>query len=829
MNTVFLAPAVVLLAGATAGSEVRYFDIAEQPLASALLQIARQGNVNILASERLTRGHSAPAVRGSMTATQAVERVLANSGLDYRVTRDGTVVIFRRKSAARPTPPKPASKPRPRVAKTVPAPPPLPVKDIVVQAQRRSENAQEIPLALTAFEQETMSLAGVHKAFDLQQLDSSLVISAQSGAIIPFLRGIGNPASATPGNESSVPVYIDDVYLARLYPPYLTLDHVDRVEVLKGPQGTLFGRNSTGGLIQIFTRDPGREPEFDTELELANFQTVTGKAYVAGPLGEQAAANLSVSVRNQGEGWGRNLFTGKDAYSTDYYVLRSKLLWTPTETTTIRLSGLYVRENSSVGTVQGGGFRKYPRGMPPDYDQPFDQPEGFYDIATNFPTIRKHRGWGVTLKIDRTFDFAELSSISSYRKSKDPWTSEGDHTPYPWLQYTLPVTDRQLTQELQLKSRPGSAISWILGLYYMDALASIDPTSITGEAVTRNGIDSLNLVARQGITSKAVYGQATFPLGSEKDHLTLGMRYTSDRVHGAGDQYVIDSATGERNFIAEHIDDVSKFDQVTYKIAFDHKLADEIIAYGWYSRGFKSGTYNLLPLELPALNPEKVDAFEIGMKAALLDERLRINLAAFHNNVSDPQVQIVKNVGGVATNQYVNAERARSRGVDFSVRFSPSPGLALRMTGQYLDSRFLRFRNAPFNAPNFAPPYGVTTTSGDASGNQTPNSPHTKLNAGFTYRFDAGPAELTVDGNLAYRGSFKWEPDNFITEPALTLLNASVTAEPENMPGWSLRVWGNNLTNQKYLGNMLTQSGPVGFMASPAEPRTFGLAIRYRN
>jgi iron complex outermembrane receptor protein len=362
----------------------------------------------------------------------------------------------------------------------------------------------------------------------------------------------------------------------------------------------------------------------------------------------------------------------------------------------------------------------------------------------------------------------------------------------------------------------------------MDVLASIDPTSITGEAITRNGIDSLNLGARQSILSRAVYGQATFPLGSEKDHLTLGIRYTNDRVHGAGEQYVIDSATGKRRFIADHIDDVSKFDQITYKIAFDHQIGDEIIAYGWYSRGFKSGTYNLLPLELPALNPEKVDAFELGMKAALLGGRLRINLAAFHNKVSDPQVQIVKTVGGVATNQYVNAERARSRGVDFSVRFGPSPGLVLRMTGQYLDSRFVRFRNAPSNAPNFAPPYGVTTSSGDAGGNRTPNSPGSKLNAGFTYRFDAGSAGMTIDGNIAYRGSFKWEPDNFITEPALTLLNASVTIEPENMPGWSVRVWGNNLTNQKYLGNMLTQSGPVGFMASPAEPRTFGLAIRYR-
>ena len=823
MSASLFGPAIVLFAAAGADTEVRSFDIAEQPLSTALLQIARQGDVSILASETLTRGRTAPAVRGRMTAQQAVERALANSGLSYRIAADGTIVVIRSQAAKH----KARRKPVRRTA-TRPAPPPLPVEDIVVRAQRRSENAQDIPLSLTAFEQETLDLAGVRKAFDLQQLDSSLVISAQSGAIIPFLRGIGNPASATPGNESSVPVYIDDVYLTRLYPPYLTLDHVDRVEVLKGPQGTLFGRNSTGGLIQIFTRDPGQELELDTELGLANYQTITGKAYISGPLSENLAANISVSVREQGEGWGKNLFTGKDVYSTDYFVLRSKLLWNPAPRTTVHLSGLYVRENSSVGTVQGGGIEGFPRGLPPDYDQAFDQPEGFYDIATNFPTIRKHRGWAGILKIEQEFDFADFSSISSYRKSKDPWTSEGDHTPYPWLQYTLRVADHQLTQEMQLKSKPDSAISWIVGLYYLDAVASINPTSITGEAVTRNGIDSLNLVARQAIQSKAAYAQTTVPLGKSDTRLTLGIRYTNDRVHGTGDQYVIDSSTGDRVYIADHIDDVSKFDQITYKVALDHKFTGNVIGYAWYSRGFKSGTYNLLPLELPALNPEKVDAYEIGLKAKLLGGRLRLNISAFQNDISDPQVQIIKNVGGVATNQYVNAESSRSRGMDFSAKFSPSPGLVLRMTGQLLDSKFIRFENAPINFPNFAPPYGVVTIQGDASGNKTPNSPGTKLNGGFTYRFRSSGAELTLDGNVAYRSGFKWEPDNVITEPALTLINASITIEPDNMPGWSLRIWGNNITDQKYLGNMLTQSGPVGFMASPAEPRTFGLAVRYK-
>lgn len=819
-----------MAAGASGAEQVRAFDVAPQPLASALLEIARQGDIDILAAEDLTQGLRAPGIHGRMTARQAIERVLRTSGLTFRIAPDGTVVVARRPPVAPPARetlrPRPAGE-VPRPVSRTPAATTAPAEDIIVRAERRSEDARDLPISISSFDGDTLARAGVQKFMDLQQVDPALVTSAQSGAIIPFLRGIGNPASSTPGNESSVPVYIDDVYFSRLYPAYLAFDNIARAEILKGPQGTLFGRNATGGLIQIFTRDPGSTPELDAELGQANYRTRTGSVYLSAPLTGTLSANLSGSFRSQGTGWGRNFATGGDAYFTGYRFLRSKLVWMPGAETTLRLSGFHVSERSSTGTVQGGGFAQFPRGLPPDYAAAFVLPRGFYDINADFPTVRHHKGWGVSLKLEQGLGFADLASISFYRHAKDPWSSEGDHTPYPWLQYQLDVADREITQEFQLKSRSGSPVKWIMGFYYMDAEAGINPTAITGEAITRMGYSSISLKGRQTIVSRAGYAQATLPFNTGRTHLTAGVRYTRDRVHAVGADRAIAAGTGESIALRPGINDTSRFGRMTYRLALDHRLSGGSLAYLSFSRGFKSGTYNLLPLELPALDPERVDAYEAGIKAAILDDRLRINLAAFWNDIKNPQVQIVKNVGGVATNQFVNAERSRSRGLEFSAFYTLSDHFGLHVAGQVLDSRFERFHNAPINVPLQVPPFGVVTTTGDASGNRTPLSPRFKLNLGASHSAQVGSISLRVDGNLSHRSAFKWEPDNTITQPQLTLLNASVTLRPDALPCWSMRLWANNITARRYHSNVLTQTGPVGFMASPAEPRTFGMTLRY--
>ena len=517
---------------------------------------------------------------------------------------------------------------------------PAGLQEIIVTAQRRSQNLQDVPVAVTAFTGEALETKGIFRVSDLQQADSSLFVSQMSGVVVPFLRGVGNPGASTPGNEASVPVYIDDVYYSRLASAYLELANIERVEVLKGPQGTLFGRNSTGGLMQVFTRDPGQTTDLSATLGYANYDTISGKLYAATPLGEGVAAGISFSGLNQGNGWGKNLFTGKDTYRRKFYNIRSKVVFEPSDTTKIRLSGFYTYQRQNQGNsvnIYPGTTRGYPLGSPLEGTQYF-QPPGFFDIYENTEIFHRLRGWGGSIKIDQELGFADFTSITSYRKAKEFLSYEGDHTELNWLAFPIKIGDRQITQEFQLKSLSSSKISWILGMFYMNSRTDVN-VAINGDALTLNGLASQNIASQQRIESLAPFAQATFPVVDDKTNVTLGLRYTKDRV--VGDGHVSLTPLVGADIPAGSFHQVANFDKWTYKVSVDHKFTDDIMAYATWSRGYKSGTFNTIPLAAPPTNPETVTSYEAGLKMTLFERRVRANFAVFRNDIKDPQVQLV--------------------------------------------------------------------------------------------------------------------------------------------------------------------------------------------
>ena len=706
----------------------------------------------------------------------------------------------------------------------------LGLEDIVVTAQRRGQNLQDVPVAVTAFKGESLLERGIARAMDLQQVDSSLNITMQSGVIIPFLRGVGNPGASTAGNEASAPIYIDDVYYSRLAPAYLELANIERVEVLKGPQGTLFGRNATGGLIQIFTRDPGQKPVVDATVGYGNYQTYSGKLYLSTPLSDDVAIDLSAVGSDQKDGWGRNFTLNKDIYRNKFYNIRSKLVAQLTDTTKVRLSAFYAYQNTDVGTATT--LYRGTRGLPPTYTTQFIPPPGFFDSVSDFPSLFRNRSYGGSLKIDQELGFADFVSISSYRRGKELYKSEGDHTHLDFLNYTLQVRDREITQELQLKSGSGSKINWILGAFYINSKQGFSPTSIGGGALTGgpgnpSGILTQNLYGLQTINSYAGFGQATFPVADEKTNITLGLRYTKDYVKGFG-RTTLTAANGTEFPIAPDYRQKVNFNKLTYKAVVDHKFTPDIMSYVSFSRGYKSGTFNTLPLDSPPTRPETVDAYEIGVKASLFDRRVRSNIAIFQNDVRNPQVQLIKNVAGIASVQFANAEKARTKGVEFDTTAILADGLTLNLAGQYLYARFIDFKNAPFSTPLTTAPFGLSPAfPGDASGNRMPQTPKYKINLGLTYETQTDIGGFTVSGNMAYRSNFKWDPDNVATEPALTLFNASIIFKPAFNENLSFRVWGANLTDEHYFSNQLTINSSVGYTGSVAPPRTYGVEVRY--
>lgn len=704
------------------------------------------------------------------------------------------------------------------------------LRPVIVTAERRKENMQDVPVTVAAFSPRTLKNFAISKVENLQEVDSSLSISAQSGAVIPFIQGIGNIASQTPGNESSVAVYIDGAYYTRLYAADLALpaDDIKQVEVLKGPQGTLFGRNATGGVIDIITRDPGQRPAFDVRVGYGSQNTWKGQMYAAGPISKDLAINLSVDGQRMQDGFGRNLYDGKPAYYNDFLTARTELKWTPTNSTVVRWSNEYVYNNSSIGTVQGGLPKGYTRGLPPNFTQQFVPPTGFYDVNVNFDTARRHRGYASTLQVNQGLSFADFESISFYRKAREPWTSEGDHTYEPWLQYVLEVQDNEFSQEFQLKSKPQSPVKWIFGLYYLDTHAAYNPTTITGDAITLSGLKSIVYLGRQTIVSKAAYSQATFPLFSKTTNGTVGIRYTKDNVMGFGENYAYAPGSSQAIFLAPNYRNGASFSRVTYKVAADHHFSRNVMGYVSYSTGYKSGVFNLLPLDKPAVPPETVNAYDVGVKTTLAQGRVRFNISGFWNDIAHFQTNVVQVIHGVATVQLANAEKARTRGVEFSLDALAARGLTLLVSGNYIDARFVKFDNAPIVTPIYSAPYGLLPGSGSASGNRLPQVPDWKFNVGINYEFDTKVGLWSISPIVSHRSGFPWEVDNVAKAPSLTLVNATIEFQPSNMRHIYFRLWGKNLTGVEYYDNVLSQTGPAGYLASPAPGRTFGVEFGWR-
>ena len=341
--------------------------------------------------------------------------------------------------------------------------------DIIVTAQRRAERLQDVPIAITALTSDQLAASGVTDVTKLNTVTPGLYIQASTGFVSPHIRGIGTSAGGA-GLENSVAVYVDGVYMASQPGSLLALNNVERVEVLKGPQGTLFGRNSTGGLIQIITRNPTQDFTAKFSAGYGNYDTITGSAYIAGGLAPNLAADIAAQVTAQGNGYGTNVATGNDVYRTKFdLALRSKLIFTPSAATTIKLSGDYERRvgNASISSKQVPGIKP---AFGPAYNI------GNWDINSDFDPFQRLTGGGASLDIEQDLGGLQLQSITAFRKSQYAIGFDTDLTPTPAQTLTNSVLkDRQFGQELKLQSDAGSKIQWVIGAYYFNANAELDP------------------------------------------------------------------------------------------------------------------------------------------------------------------------------------------------------------------------------------------------------------------------------------------------------------------------------------------------------------------
>lgn len=699
--------------------------------------------------------------------------------------------------------------------------------EIVVTAQRREQKAQDVPIAVAAFSSEQMSKMGLASSNDLPTIVPGLANAPTPIRTYLYLRGIGtNSLSSAP----SVLTYVDGVYQP-FNPAASDYSGVERIEIAKGPQGTLFGRNATAGVIQITTANPLNWQGLDMQVGYGNYDTVSGKLYGSVKFADNVAASVSTFYNHQSDGWGVNRVTGKDAFTSKSYGARGKLVVQIDDSFTGTLAADYAYSWGQVaaGLIPAVGTRLFNAAS----GQTFTLP-GKYDISADYSPYGRNREGGVALTLDKHLGDVRLLSISSYRRSDETLRVDSDATGAPFLHIAVDIKNRSFTQEFQASGDHGS-FNWVAGLFYfyLDkkpdlAFIGIFP-SLPRPFGTPFGTPYV-VHSNPSINAYAAYAQGTLEVLPDTN-LTLGARYTIEkhRIEGftTGSPVLSPGSAGiERK----------TFRKPTFRVSLDHKFTPDVMVYASYNRGFNAGFFNqanavgfrdtfnpAFPNNPPnaPVDPEGIDAYEVGLKSDWFNRRLQINVAGFLYDYTNLQQQIYQ-FGNLFT---LNAAAARIKGVDLDIVARPIPDLTLSLSANYLDTNYKSYPLAPLAQVQ---PNGdlVYVGARDAKGKRLVQAPKYGLQASASYRLRTGIGTFDTTGNLNYQSRMFADPQNAFPVRARTLL--SVTERwSSNDERTSITAWVKNLTN-RYYDVAVTLQEHVGLVGLPGAPRTYGVTLGRR-
>jgi iron complex outermembrane receptor protein len=681
--------------------------------------------------------------------------------------------------------------------------------EVVVTAQKRAENMQNVPIAVSAVSGSQLQNIGVRSLTDLNVAVPSMNVTNSYGRLIFSVRGIGS-TNVGPGTESPIALYIDGVYYASTTASLLSLNNIDHVEVLKGPQGTLFGRNATGGLVQVVTKDPTSTGSGSFALTYGNYDTQIGSAYLAGGITDNLAANVAVYAKRQGEGWGVDRATGSQLDNVDHDIsVRSKWVLTPTDQAKLTLIGDYesVRDTMLTTALRGGTISSFIPGV--------IQPDLGRDNNNNFNSRHGISARGISLRWDQQLGELSFASITAFRAANTLYGGDLDALPVVYTSFQWTQFDRQFTQELQLSSNLSERFKWTSGVYYYGGTAGLEPSIIN---LNYAGIHYDYPTSKEGMESEAAYLQGTYEVFDATD-LTLGGRYTRE-VRKAYDEVIRTYGIADPISTATYTyvpPDSKHFYNFSYRASLDHRFSDQLLAYASYNTGFKAGGFNVGSPGTPSYDPEKLNAAEIGLKTDLFDRHARFNIAAYYYTYDNIQVQSYTTLSVVT----VNGAKARSYGIDADLTAVLAPGLQLNTGVTAQNPTFTSFPNCV----RAAPLGGVALFPGSCSGNQLGAATKITFNAALDYAFALGGGTMDLNGNAYYNGGYFTDVSNVIHQPAYTRLAVSARwTAPDGRT--SIRGYGSNLTNRRVL--LYGDSQGLGTqLVNYGEPRTYGVTIAY--
>ncbi len=733
------------------------------------------------------------------------------------------------------------------------------LEEIVITARKISESLQDVPIAVSAFTAESLKKKGLSNISQMGDYTPSLImdftsaLTGSSASITTFIRGIGQSdflLTIDPG----VGLYVDGVYVARSVGGIVDLLNLERIEVLKGPQGTLFGRNTIGGAINIVSAMPGEDFSINADATIGSFNRRDLRLTVDIPLIEdKLLSSLSFSTKNR-DGYARripftgehgpdisyptqaigqntelgdeNTFTAKgifqlqasdrlqatliiDATRSREHSAASKLLNVYPGAT--QLAGLYNGCIAGAIPVQvcGPAFNLNGDANPLNDRTPYDgrfitdDPYTTYGTGPNFSNLDLF-GAALTLDYDIN-DNIDFKSITAYRKLEAEFGRDGDNSPITMDHTSNLYKHNQFTQELQLTGVSfDSKLKWLAGLYYFEE-SGRDNVFVPLGGIPFLNLDELNIVNN---VSYAAFGQATYSF-TDGLSMTAGLRYTKENK---------DYRPVHRELVSGVLlvpDDTAELDisDISPRIGVEYRWNENFFTYVSVSKGFKSGgftgrTVDPQPAARP-FKPEKVWAYEVGFKSDLADGRVRLNGAAYYTDYSNLQVVNQEGITPIT----VNAGKAEIKGGELELQAMITDSLVLTVGLAYTDAKYVEISD----------PFATISTASKFA-----NTPEFSSTVGLEYTVD-----LDNEGTLLFHGDWNYNSTIYnnaentpeLTQPALHLFNAAVTY---SHPGdqWELIFGGRNLTDERYLVSGFNQPG-VGFTEGTyARPREWYLTLR---
>ncbi|MEN2487936.1 TonB-dependent receptor [Flavobacterium sp. B11] len=742
--------------------------------------------------------------------------------------------------------------------------------EVVVSSRRRIEKVQDVPIAVSVVTGKQAEAAGAFNVNRIKELVPSVQLYSSNPRNTGInIRSLGSPFGLTnDGIDPGVGFYVDGVYYAR--PAATTLDFIDveQIEVLRGPQGSLFGKNTTSGAFNITSRKPSFTTGADFELSYGNYAFLQAKASITGALGKKVAGRLSFSG-TQRDGLIDNIVTGRPTNTLNNQGFRGQLLWTPTENTNITFAG-------DLTTQRPDGYAQVVAGVAPTQRAAYRQFDAIIkDLNYQLPSLNAFdrkidhdTPWrsgqdlgGVSLNIDTKIGGGTLTSTTAWRFWNWDPSNDRDFTGLQVLAKSQnPTRQTQITQEVRYAGQLTSKISGVGGVFFIDQTSQTDGTEESGNAQWRFSQSTTSPLwktpglfegygiktdARIRASSAAVFGQLDWAV-TERFHILPGLRYNFDKKDASysrktyGGLQTTDPAllALKKSVYSDQAFD-SNTDNTDFSgnLTLTYKASDKINVYATYAKSYKPVGVNVAGLptnaagqpmtELAVVKPEKVNHYEVGVKTSPFKNSI-FNLTFFNTDIKDFQTNVQAAELGVNRGYLANADKVRVRGAELDASFVISSHLTINGAATYTDGKYVKFTNAPLPLEETGAPVAFK----DVSGTELPGASRWagslggELSDNARFFGNAGKIFFAADGYARSEFSSSPSASKYLVVQGYAIFNARLGFRASQ--GLSIQFWGRNLLNKDYYEQLLPAGGNSGQYAGVlGDQRTYGVTFKY--